>query len=210
MERGERDRSVPVVNRLLARPRPWRCCISDGANRAALDTIAFAAAKAADLIQVRAKEMDAGRLLEFCFAARAACQGTGALLLVNDRLDVALAAGFDGVQLPAAGMPVGRVREQAGAEFLVGQSCHSAAEVAQSQADFALLGPIFPTPSKLAFGPALGLAALRQAAECAVPVLAVGGVTNGNAAACIGAGAAGVAAIRAWQTGNFFSRQPVE
>src|SRR6185437_7385956 len=100
--------------------------------------------------------------------------------------------------------------EQAGAEFLVGQSCHSAAEVAQSQADFALLGPIFPTPSKLAFGPVLGLAALRQAAECAVPVLAVGGVTNGNAAACIGAGAAGVAAIRAWQTGNFFSSQPVE
>lgn len=160
---------------------------------------------------MRVKTMEAAQLLEFCRAVRAACQGHPALLLVNERVDVAVAAGFDGVQLPAAGLPAGRVRAQIGPGLLIGQSCHSADEVANSAADFVLLGPIFPTPSKLAFGPPLGLAALRQAAAGATtPVVAVGGVTPANAADCVAAGAAGVAAIRAWQGGNNLWFPPVK
>ncbi|MGH9393099.1 MAG: thiamine phosphate synthase [Terriglobales bacterium] len=181
----------------MARPRPWRCCITDGADEAALGVLAAAAAAGADLIQIRAKALAPAPLLAFCRADRAACRATGALMLLNDRLDLALAAGLDGVHLPAAGLPAAAVRARVGGDFLIGRSCHTLAEVADSEgADFLFFGPVFFTPSKAGWGPPLGLEALRHAAASPIPVFALGGVNSDNANACLAAGAAGLAAIR--------------
>jgi thiamine-phosphate pyrophosphorylase len=110
---------------------------------------------------------------------------------------VALAAGLDGVHLPAHAVTAERVRGQVPAGFLIAVSCHRVAEVEAARgADFVVFGPVFATPSKLAYGPPLGLDALREAARCPIPVLALGGVTADNAAECLAAGVAGVAGIR--------------
>jgi thiamine-phosphate diphosphorylase len=125
-------------------------------------------------------------------------------LLVSDRVDVALAAGAAGVNLPEAGLAVADARSLLGAERLVGRSVHSvegAAEAAAAGADFLLLGPVFPTPTHPGH-PGLGLETLAAAVTAAGPgvaVLAVGGVDRERAGACREAGAAGFAAIRLFQ-----------
>jgi len=122
---------------------------------------------------------------------------------------VALACGADGVHLPADALPAGAVRRATPRDFLVGVSCHTVEEVegaAREGASFAVLGPIFATPGK---GPPLGVDLLRQAcdrvAPLRFPVLALGGLTLENAAACLDAGAAGLAAIRLFQTADVAS-----
>jgi thiamine-phosphate pyrophosphorylase len=95
------------------------------------------------------------------------------------------------------------VRARASADFLVGASCHSldrAQRAADEGADYVFFGPLFATPSKASFGEPQGLARLEQVCQAiAIPVLAIGGITEKNAAACIAAGAAGIAAIRLFQ-----------
>jgi thiamine-phosphate pyrophosphorylase len=128
----------------------------------------------------------------------------GQLFLVNDRLDVALAALADGVHLPAAGIPPGDARRLLGPAALVGVSCHSSDDVRRARdagASFATFGPVFDTPSKRAYGPPLGLSALREAATFGLPLVALGGVDASRAPAAFAAGAVGVAAIRAWLEG---------
>jgi thiamine-phosphate pyrophosphorylase len=123
------------------------------------------------------------------------------MLLVNDRLDVAIAAGADGVHLPSAGIPPAEARRLLGATGLVGVSCHSVPEVARALAggaDFATFGPIFDTPSKRAYGSPVGTDRLAEAARLGLPLLGLGGVDLSNAAAVVEAGASGLAAIRAW------------
>jgi thiamine-phosphate pyrophosphorylase len=120
---------------------------------------------------------------------------------VNDRADVALAAGADGVHLPSAGIPPADARRLLGPAALVGVSCHSTADVARARdggASFATFGPLHDTPSKRAFGPPVGLAALREAARLGLPLVALGGVDAARAPEALRAGAAGVAVIRAW------------
>jgi thiamine-phosphate pyrophosphorylase len=120
---------------------------------------------------------------------------------VNDRADVAVAAGADGVHLPSAGIPPAEARRLLGPGRLVGVSCHSAADVrraAEGGADFATFGPVFETPSKRAFGPPPGLPALADAAALGLPLVGLGGIDPANAASVRRAGACGVAAIRAW------------
>jgi thiamine-phosphate pyrophosphorylase len=171
--------------------------ISPGTGSEGLAALAAAARAGAQLLQIREKQLSTRELLAYCRGLRAATAGAGARLLLNERWDVALAAGLDGVHLPAAAAPPARVRRQAPGGFLIGVSCHGPADVAAAAgADFAVLGPIFATPSKAAYGPPLGLEALREAARQRLPVLALGGVEAGNAAACLAAGAAGVAGIR--------------
>ena len=132
-------------------------------------------------------------------------------ILVNERLDVAWAASAGGVHLGESSLPVREVAESVARwksaarreDFLVGTSCHSpegAAAAARDGADYIFFGPVFATPSKARFGPPQGLAALAEICrKTAIPVIAIGGITAENAAACLGAGCAGVAAIRLFQ-----------
>lgn len=176
---------------------PWRYAISQGCGQAGLPALAAAAAAGVPLLQVREKQLSTRGLLDYCRELRAATAGTGARILLNERWDVALAAGLDGVHLPAHAVTAERVRGQVPAGFLIAVSCHHVAEVEAARgADFVVFGPVFATPSKLAYGPPLGLDALREAARCPIPVLALGGVTADNAAECLAAGVAGVAGIR--------------
>lgn len=153
-----------------------------------------------DYAQVREKQMPSGELLRLVAAAVALPRGPRkGKLLVNDRLDVALACGADGLHLPADRLPPSEIRPLVGPDFLLAVSCHSAEEVqraAAEGADFAVLGPIFFTPGK---GPPLGLGPLERAARAPIPVLALGGITLENARRCLDAGAAGIAGIRIFQ-----------
>ncbi len=154
-------------------------------------------------LHLREKELSGAALLALARTLAAACRETGQLLLVNDRLDVALAAGADGAHLPAAGIPPAEARRLLGPGRLLGVSCHADAEVERARdggADFATFGPVFDTPSKRTLGSPVGLGALRRAAGLGLPLVGLGGVGPANAAAVRAAGAAGVAAIRAWLT----------
>jgi thiamine-phosphate pyrophosphorylase len=140
-------------------------------------------------------------MLDLARALRQVVADAGQLLLVNDRIDVALAAGADGVHLPSAGIPPGDARRLVGSGLLVAVSCHSAADVARARdagADFATFGPLFETPSKREFGPPVGLGPLHEASLLGLPLVALGGVDASNASAAVAAGAYGLAAIRAW------------
>jgi thiamine-phosphate pyrophosphorylase len=164
-----------------------------------VETVRMALAGGARLVQLREKDLEGGALFALAQSLAAECRRVGARLLVNDRIDVALAAGADGVVLPADSFPTDVARRLLGPTRLVARSTHSAAEVERARhdgCDFVLFGPVYETPSKAAFGPPQGIDALRVAARFAIPVYAVGGVTAKNASAVFQAGAHGVAVIR--------------
>jgi thiamine-phosphate pyrophosphorylase len=148
----------------------------------------------ADVIQLRAKELDAGGLLRRARRIRAAYAGT---LLINDRVDVCLAAHADGVHLPSGRVAPLILKQRF--EIVVGVSCHGLEEVQRAEqegADYVYLSPIFESSSKPGYGPVLGLEALRRAAEMvSIPVIALGGITIENELKCVDAGAAGIAGI---------------
>jgi thiamine-phosphate pyrophosphorylase len=175
-----------------------------------LETISAAATAGVDWIQIREKDLEARELAELSALAVRACRGTTARVIVNDRLDVAFAAPAGGAHLGESSLPVAEARRLIEArrktregEFLVGVSCHStvsARTAAEGGADYIFFGPIFPTPAKAAFGAPQGLARLAEVCRAVhVPVLAIGGITAENAAACWECGAAGIAAIRLFQ-----------
>ncbi len=152
-------------------------------------------------VHLREKAMPSRDLLALARSLRTVCAAAGQILLVNDRLDVAIAVGAAGVHLPSNGLPPEEARRLLPPGALVGVSCHSAGEVARAAAggaDFATFGPVFDTPSKRRFGAPLGLGPLAEAARIGLPLLGLGGVDPANAAQVLGAGAHGVAAIRAW------------
>jgi thiamine-phosphate pyrophosphorylase len=178
------------------------------AGPAALGAFIRRAAEAGvDWIQIREKDLDARPLAEVVRSALVETRETGARILVNDRLDVALAAGGAGVHLAEASIPleiVAEWRRAAGRkQFLIGVSCHSpdASRAAErGGADYVFFGPVFATPSKAAFGPPQGIERLREVCGAVkIPVLAIGGITPENAGRCLEAGAAGIAAIRLFQ-----------
>ena len=149
-----------------------------------------------DMIQVREKDLSTRDLLNLVNRIRDIAKGSRTRVLVNDRLDVAIAAGIDGVHLPGNGLPAQLVREFV---KLMGVSVHSVEEALDAEAakaDFVVFGPVFATPGK---SPA-GLEALsRVVARVRIPVLAIGGINEQNASQVMDAGAAGVAAIRMFQ-----------
>jgi thiamine-phosphate pyrophosphorylase len=152
-------------------------------------------------VQLRAPGAPGRELLALARAIGQVLRQAGQLLVVNDRVDVALASGADGVHLPSAGISPADARRLVGAGALVGVSCHSVADVARAAregADFATFGPVFDTPSKRGYGPPVGTERLAEAAHLGLPLLGLGGVDLSNVAAVVGAGATGVAAIRAW------------
>jgi thiamine-phosphate pyrophosphorylase len=155
-------------------------------------------------VHLREKDLPGGALLALARRLLPVVRRRGQVLLVNDRLDVALAAGADGLHLPAAGLPPAAARARLGPAALLGVSCHGAADVRRARdggATFATFSPVWDTPSKRAFGPPVGLAALAEAAGLGLPLVALGGVTAASAAEARAAGAAGVAVIRAWLEG---------
>ncbi|HZP43155.1 MAG TPA: thiamine phosphate synthase [Candidatus Binatia bacterium] len=165
-------------------------------GRDLLAAVALALDAGLPAVQLREKDLPGRELLALAERLRAATSARKALLFVNDRVDVALAVDADGVHLGQASMPAGAVRALLPPGALVGVSTHSPAELAAAAgADFAFFGPVFPTPSKPA---AQGEAALAAAVRAtALPVLAIGGVTAARVPHLTGAGAAGVAVIRA-------------
>jgi thiamine-phosphate pyrophosphorylase len=153
------------------------------------------------LFQIREKLLSGRVLFELVSRAAELTRGSKTRLLVNDRSDIASAAGADGVHLTTQSLPVEVVRKIYGAEFLIGVSTHSLDEaraVRAAGADFVVFGPVFETESKRVYGSPQGLAKLaevtRELGE--FPVVVIGGITLENAADCFRAGASGVAAIR--------------
>jgi thiamine-phosphate pyrophosphorylase len=161
-------------------------------------------------VQLREKDLAVRPLLDLASALREATRRHGARLLINDRVDVALAVGADGVQRTSRSLPVGTLRRLAPPPFLVGASVHSVGEArraATEGADFLVFGPIYDTPSKRAYGAPQGLAALAQVAGATSrPVLAIGGITPARVREVRNAGAFGVAVI----AGILAAREPAD
>jgi thiamine-phosphate pyrophosphorylase len=156
-----------------------------------------AVAAAVDAIQLREPDLDSRDLLAVARELVSIARGSSTRVIVNDRLDVALAAGADGVHLPARGFAPADVRPHVPSGFLIGRSIHDQEDCRQSEgADYLIAGTLFPTPSKAVGHRTLGLSGLQGLVQLAtVPVLAIGGVSRESAAAIGGTGAAGIAAI---------------
>lgn len=202
MSRGNKPILCYVTDRRQLAGRPLR-----GAIEGALEA-------GADWVQIREKDLPTRELLAVVSDAVAAAAAVRpeARIMVNDRLDVALAAGAHGVHLGGESLPVADVVRWLGAQsraaspgshFHVGASCHSVEDVRRAERDgasYAILGPIFETPSKLQYGAPLGVELLAEACRAVrIPVLAIGGITGARVPCCMGAGASGVAAIRMFQ-----------
>ena len=165
-----------------------------------LDRLGDAAAAGASMIQVRDRLPDDASLVDFLRDLKRIVAGTGCRILVNDRTDLALAAGADGVHLKSTSVLPVDVRAIVPAEFIVGQSVHTREEATAIEAaggcDYLLFGTVFPSRSKPDDHPIAGTGALRDVcAAVRLPVLAIGGVTVQRAGQVVEAGAAGAAAI---------------
>jgi thiamine-phosphate pyrophosphorylase len=192
------------------------CCVTDrkalsGAAdeqlRLLLEKIEAAGHAGVDWIQIREKDLSGRVLMEL---VRDAIRRVppNCRVVVNDRLDVACAVGAAGVHLGEQSLPVPEAKRlvaerNIGSDFLLGISTHSlqAAQTAQANgADYIIFGPVFPTPSKLAYGLPQGVEKLAEVCRrVLIPVLAIGGITPLNAQQCMKAGASGIAAIRLFQ-----------
>ena len=152
-------------------------------------------------VQVREKDLSAAELAALCRRLRGPTRERGALLIVNDRVDVALATEADAVQRTGASLGVDDIRTMAGPRLRVGASVHSvddARDAEASGADWVVFGPVYDTPSKRPYGPPQGLDALAKVTGCVrIPVIAIGGITPERVAEVRAAGAVGVAAIAA-------------
>lgn len=204
--------------------RPLLCYVTDRRSvsqvkpedqrQTLLHKMEAAAQAGVDWIQIREKDLpgnDYGLLVRE--ALRRAAEHTeesscATRILVNDRLDVALAEHASGVHLGEKSLPLAEakrvaVNRPAGRDFLFGVSCHSleaARAAAGGGASYLFFGPVFATPSKAMFGTPQGLERLADVCRAvSIPVLAIGGITLANAATCLAAGAAGIAAIRLFQ-----------
>ncbi len=157
-----------------------------------------------DFIQIREKDLDDKSLFLLTSEIVRLARGSPCRILVNGRADIALAAGADGVHLPAQGLRVEDLRPWVPAGFLIGCSTHNRKEALRARdsgADYILLGPVFATPSKAGLGSPLGLA--RFAEICGridLPVFGLGGITCETAPLVLKSGAAGIAGIRLFQS----------
>jgi thiamine-phosphate pyrophosphorylase len=216
----------------MLRKPPILCYVTDrrslqlGAQENAMEALfrkmEAAAASGIDWIQPREKDLSGSGCAALTREAlrrvtqAASRNGPAPRILVNDRLDVALAERAGGVHLGESSLPVEDAKRLIAAaqpplkDFLVGASCHSleaAQSAARADADYIFFGPVFATPSKAEFGPPQGLERLAVVCRAVeIPVLAIGGVTLENAAQCFASGAAGIAAIRLFQDARALPR----
>ncbi|MBI4233568.1 MAG: thiamine phosphate synthase [Chloroflexi bacterium] len=176
-----------VTDRWLCREQPLQ------------EKVSLALAGGVDMVQLREKELPAGALLALAEGLRAITAGR-ALFMVNDRVDVALACGADGVQLGEEGLPVAAARHLGGPGLLFGRSVHSVEGAVRAEAegaDFLVLGAIFRTSSHPG-APTAGVGLIRQVRQrVRLPLLGIGGITEGNVGQVMEAGADGAAVISA-------------
>lgn len=174
-----------------------RCYVTDRRQGDLLAHAKRAIAEGVDMIQIREKDLPAKQLLDLVCSIHELASGTSTKILVNDRLDVALATGIDGVHLPSNGLPATMVRPHV---KILGVSTHTLDEAVQAgwdRADYIIFGPVFDTPGKKA----VGIEALRKVVRSVkIPVLAIGGITRERIPEIQQTGAAGFAAIRMFQT----------
>lgn len=198
LEKGSRPILCLVTNRRR---------LADALGRPHADAVALvlqqiegAVAGEVDLVQIREKDLDAGALARFARAALRITEGSSTRIVLNDRADVALACGCAGVHLTESSFGVGAARALVGG-WLVGRSVHAVdSAVSARAADYLVAGTVFETASKPHEARLLGEAGLRSIVRAvgSTPVLAIGGVTEGQLAVVARAGAAGVAAIGAF------------
>ena len=181
---------------------PLLCFVTDRKRcrgRKLEEVVAQAVEQGVGMVQLREKDLSARDLYELGTRVQDAIAGRAKLIL-NDRVDVALALNADGVQLPEDGMPVADAMRIASPSMLIGRSVRSVGGAVEAQsdgADFLIAGTIFPSPSH-PYGPTQGVDFLRALCrEVSVPILAIGGVTTQNVAEVMEAGCSGVAVISA-------------
>lgn len=165
------------------------------------EVVEMALAGGADVIQLRDKDMDDRGLLALASDLRELTARMGALLIVNDRPDIALASNADGVHLGQDDMPVAAVRRILPPSMIVGASVGTVSEAVRAEeegASYVALSPVFSTGSKDDAGPGRGLEMLSRMKDAvSIPVVAIGGIDGSNAASVIDAGADGIAVISA-------------
>jgi thiamine-phosphate pyrophosphorylase len=171
------------------------------AGRSLLESVEQALAGGVRALQLRDKDLPADELYRCAMALRSLTLRYGARLLINDRIDVALAIGADGVHLGEHSLPTRAARQLLGREAIIGRSTHHAEDIisaAREGVDFVTFSPVYFTPSKAPYGPPQGLEALRRAcASAPLPVLALGGIRRDRIPEVRAAGASGVALISA-------------
>ncbi|MBC7963024.1 MAG: thiamine phosphate synthase [Steroidobacteraceae bacterium] len=152
-------------------------------------------------VQLREKDLSARQQLELAVQLRALTREHNARLLINERIDIAMAVGADGVQVGAGSLPVTEVRRLLGPELLIGYSAHTLGEALRAErdgADFVTFGPVYATPSKLKYGEPVGVAQLAEVVRSLnIPVLALGGIKEASIPEVMATGCHGVALISA-------------
>ena len=217
---------MSLLNNSGSRSNPLLCYVTDRRSlpgvapeawfSALVQKIEQVASAGVHWVQIREKDLSARELAaltrQILWSTALSSKRRGVRILVNDRLDVALAEHAGGVHLGEKSLPVQEAKRlvqssslqgSGSGDFLFGVSCHSlqAAQTAESSgADYVFFGPVFATPSKASFGAPQGLDRLAEVCRAvAIPVIAIGGITLENAACCQNSGAAGLAAIRLFQ-----------
>ena len=150
-------------------------------------------------VQLREKDLGIRELLEMAYKMREITKKYKAKLFINDRVDIALAVGADGVHLGQSSMPPSAVRKISGNKLIIGASTHNIDEAKKAErggADFITLGPVYKTPSKLKYGRPIGIDALKKVkSRVSIPVFAIGGIKEDKVKEVMGAGADGIALI---------------
>ena len=179
---------------------PCLCLVTDRSivdEGSLVSRVAEAVAGGVDMVQLREKDMPGGPLLELAVSLRDAIAGR-ALLIINDRADVAASVGAAGVQLGEEGLPVDAARQVLGTGALIGRSVHSetgASESAAQGCDFLMVGTLYSSATHPGATPA-GPSLVRRIGErCRLPLIGIGGITHTNASQVLAAGAVGVAVI---------------
>ena len=174
------------------------CLVTDRRRRPPIEQAAEAADAGIDLIQIREPDLDASELAAIVTRIVQITRGSRSRVVVNDRLDIALACEADGVHLRGDSIPASRARAIVPPGFLIGRSVHGTAEAlaAAPHVDYLIAGTVFPTTSKPGRTEFLGLHGLASIARAvSVPVLAIGGMTAEHVVEMSAAGAAGIAAV---------------
>jgi thiamine-phosphate pyrophosphorylase len=152
-------------------------------------------------VQLREKDLSADAMYRLADEMRRLTSDFDARLIINDRPDIALAAEADGVHIGISSLPVAAVRRVLGKDRIIGYSAHAIDEALRAQddgADFATFGPVYPTPSKAAYGAPCGVNKLADAAAALkIPVIGLGGISQANIIEALSAGIRGIAVISA-------------